>query len=177
MQKSTIERRAEDPELPPELRELLAIRLESSTTSTSKYNALLRGVHSDNGLRCDEAVLRRGAHRPVGGPRVPTGQPAAPRHAHTEEINEFIEAAKGDYEDLIVGDVMKLASSAIRGCIVAPPGKKLVSAISRTSRAARLRGSRARSGSCRRFATSTRARARISTRWPTAAPFTSTRAT
>jgi DNA polymerase len=126
MQKSTIKRRAEDPELPPELRELLAIRLESSTTSTSKYNALLRGVHSDNRLRstkqfCGAARTGRWAGRVF----QPDNLPRPGTHT-TEEINEFIEAAKGDYEDLIVGDVMKLASSAIRGCIVAPPGKKLV---------------------------------------------------
>jgi DNA polymerase len=51
MQADTIERRSADPDLPPELRELLAVRLQSCTTSTSKYQRLLRSVSSDGRLR------------------------------------------------------------------------------------------------------------------------------
>lgn len=126
MQKSTLERRVQDMNLPIELRELLATRLESSTTSVSKYNALIRGVTPDGRLCgtkqfCGAARTGRWAGRLFQPDNLP--RPGA--HS-TAEIDEFITAAKGDYEDLIDGDVMKLASSAIRGCIVAPPGKKLV---------------------------------------------------
>lgn len=125
MQKSTIERRAQDLDLPIELRELLAIRLESSTTSTSKYNALIRGVSDDGRLKGTKQFCGAGRTGRWAGR---TFQPDnLPRPGHElDEILEFIEAAKGDYEDLITGDVMKLASSAIRGAIVSSPGKKLV---------------------------------------------------
>ncbi|KCV27496.1 hypothetical protein L489_5542, partial [Bordetella bronchiseptica 00-P-2730] len=51
MQQSTLERRIADPDLPAELRELLGIRLQASTTSTSKYKTLAKGVSSDGRLR------------------------------------------------------------------------------------------------------------------------------
>jgi len=51
LQKDTIERGLEDPDLPDGLKELLRMRLQASTTSTSKYKALLRGVSSDGRMR------------------------------------------------------------------------------------------------------------------------------
>lgn len=51
MQGSTLERRIADPDLPAALRELLAVRLETSTTSTAKYKTLLRSVSADGRLR------------------------------------------------------------------------------------------------------------------------------
>jgi DNA polymerase len=43
-----------------------------------------------------------------------------------EIIDAGIEALKASCADLITDNVMELTSSAIRGCIIAPPGKKLV---------------------------------------------------
>ncbi|EEF4843317.1 DNA polymerase [Salmonella enterica] len=51
MQRSTLERRITDPDLPTAVKELLAIRLQASTTSTSKYKSLMKGVSSDGRLR------------------------------------------------------------------------------------------------------------------------------
>ncbi|HER1287647.1 TPA: hypothetical protein VJI20_003088 [Salmonella enterica subsp. enterica serovar Elomrane] len=51
MQRSTLERRITDPDLPSAVKELLAIRLQASTTSTSKYKSLMKGVSSDGRLR------------------------------------------------------------------------------------------------------------------------------
>lgn len=125
MQASTLERRCRDADLPIELRELLAIRMESSTTSTSKYKALLRGVSDDGRLK--GAIQFNGAGR-TGRSAGRVFQPHnLPRPAHEQaEIEEFIDAAKHDCEDLVTDDVMKLASSAIRGCVTAPPKKKLI---------------------------------------------------
>jgi len=125
MTASTIERRMRDPDLPQELKDLLALRLESATTSTSKYNALIRGVDPDNRLR--GTLQFNGAGR-TGRWAGRVFQPHnLPRPAHEQtEIDEFIEAAIGNYEDLLDGNVMKLASSALRGSIVAAPGKKLI---------------------------------------------------
>jgi DNA polymerase len=51
LQMSTLERRIADPDLPLELRELLAVRLQASTTSTSKYRTLAHGTSADGRLR------------------------------------------------------------------------------------------------------------------------------
>ncbi len=51
LQISTLERRIDDPDLPVELRELLAVRLQASKTSVSKYKRVLNGVSADGRLR------------------------------------------------------------------------------------------------------------------------------
>lgn len=125
MQADTIERRVADLDLPPELRELLAIRLQASTTSVAKYNKLLRGASADGRLRgtlqySGAQRTRRWAGRlfqPQNLPRPNLKQPV---------INQGIEALKAGCADLITDNVMELASNAIRGCLVAAPGKKLV---------------------------------------------------
>ena len=50
-----------------------------------------------------------------------------PRPNLKQEVIEFgIETLKANCADLFFDNVMEVASNAIRGCIVAPPGKKLV---------------------------------------------------
>ncbi len=125
MQKSTLERRISDPDIPLPLRELLAIRLQASTTSTSKYKALMNGVSADGRLRetlqfCGASRTGRWAGRlfqPQNLPRPTFDQ---------ETIDNGIEALKAGCADLIYDDIMQLTSSALRGCIMAPEGKKLV---------------------------------------------------
>lgn len=125
MQKSTLERRISDPDIPLPLRELLAIRLQASTTSTSKYKALMNGVSADGRLRgtlqfCGASRTGRWAGRlfqPQNLPRPTLNQ---------ETIDNGIEALKAGCADLIYDDIMQLTSSALRGCIMAPEGKKLV---------------------------------------------------
>lgn len=51
MQASTLERRLEDPDLPEGLRELLKIRIQACTSSTAKYQRILKSVSSDGRLR------------------------------------------------------------------------------------------------------------------------------
>jgi len=125
MQQSTLERRMADPDLPVELRELLGIRLQASTTSTSKYKTLAKGVSSDGRLR--GTLQFNGASR-TGRWAGRLFQPQnLPRPVlNQEDIDQGIEAMKADCADLLYTNVMELASSAIRGCIVAPEGKKLV---------------------------------------------------
>lgn len=125
MQQSTLERRIADPDLPAELRELLAIRLQASTTSTSKYKTLAKGVSSDGRLR--GTLQFNGASR-TGRWAGRLFQPQnLPRPVlKQDKIDLGIEALKADCEDLLFGNVMELTSSAIRGCIIAPRGKKLV---------------------------------------------------
>lgn len=121
----TVERRAADPDLPPELRELLALRLQASTTSAAKYATLLRGVSSDGRLR--GALQYSGAQRT----RRWSGRLFQPQNMPREsmpraDIEQGIVALKAGCADLVTDNVMALASNAVRGCLVAPAGRKLV---------------------------------------------------
>jgi DNA polymerase bacteriophage-type len=125
MQMATLERRIADPDLSPALRELLGIRLQASSTSTSKYKTLVRGTSVDSRLRgtlqfSGASRTRRWAGRlfqPQNLPRPVLAQ---------EDIELGIAAMLAGCADLAYDNVMELASSAIRGVIVAPKGKKLV---------------------------------------------------
>lgn len=125
---STLERRIDDPDLPPALRELLSLRLMTSTTSTSKYKALttaqtggrLRGTLQYNGA----SRTGRWAGRKFQPQNLPSrGLLPLPK------IREGIEAIKGGYVRVLGEDyfdnVMLLTASTIRGCITAPKGKRL----------------------------------------------------
>lgn len=125
MTADTLERRLEDPDLPDGVKELIAIRLQASTSSTSKYKKLIDCVSSDGRLRgtaqfCGASRTGRDAHRlfqPGNMPRPSMKQKA---------IEDGIRAIKADVADILYANPMEVASNAIRGCIVAPPGKKLV---------------------------------------------------
>lgn len=125
LQSATLERRVNDESLPWPVRELIAIRLQVSTTSNSKYNSLLKSVSSDGRLRgtlqfCGAARTKRWAGRTWQPQNLP--RPDMPRG----EIELGIEAMKGGVAHILFDEPMKLASNAIRGCIVAGEGKKLV---------------------------------------------------
>lgn len=124
--KDTLERRIADPEIPEGMRELLRVRLMASTSSTSKYKTLIRGVSSDGRLRGTlqfSGATRTG--RWAGRLFQPQNLPSRgllPAH----EVEVGIAALKADSADLLFDNVMHLTSSAIRGCIVAPASRKLV---------------------------------------------------
>lgn len=126
VQKATLERRIADPELPAELRELLIVRLQASSTSTSKYQSLLNGTMPDGRLRgtlqfAGASRTRRWAGRTFQPQNLPSkGLPSA------DEVDLGIAAMKGGFENEVFSNVMSAASFAVRGCIIAPPGKKLV---------------------------------------------------
>lgn len=125
MQAATLERRIDDPELPDGVRELLAIRLQASSTSVAKYKRLLSGMNADGRLRgtlqfCGAARTGRWAGRLVQLQNLP--RPTMP----AATIDAGVLALKADAADLAFGNVMSLCASAVRGFIVAPPGKKLV---------------------------------------------------
>lgn len=125
MQKSTLERRLNDDSLPVAVRELIAIRLQASTTSTAKYKALSLGTNTDGRLR--GTLQFNGASR-TGRWAGRLFQPQnLPRPILKQSvIDEGIEVLKLGCADLFYENVMELTSSAIRGCIQAPKGKKLV---------------------------------------------------
>jgi DNA polymerase len=125
MRTDTLERRLSDPSLPDGVRDLLGIRLAASTSSVSKYNRVVRSTSSDGYLR--GLIQFSGAGR--------TGRDAGrlfqPQNLmrptlEAEVIEEGMEAIKAGCADLITDNVMELCANAMRGVIIAPPGKKLV---------------------------------------------------
>lgn len=126
LRKSTVERRLADPDMPEGLRELLRIRLQACTTSTSKYRAILKG-HTDGRLR--GTIQFNGAGR-TGRRAGRTFQPQnLPRSSHGfDQVaqEQGITAIKGDVADLVTDNVMQLTADCIRGVVVATPGHKLV---------------------------------------------------
>lgn len=123
MRADTLRRRMEDPELPDAVKLLLAIRLESTKTSTAKYNSLVRAVSADGRLR--NTMQFAGAQRTArwaGRLFQPQNMPRPDMEA--DDIDLGIRALKAGVAD-VLGDVMRLTANAVRGCIVAPPGKKL----------------------------------------------------
>lgn len=125
LQKATLERRLEDPDLPEGLKELLRLRLDATTTSAAKYKTLLKAVSSDGRLRgilqfCGAGRTGRWAGRLFQPQNLP--RPTHKQH----EVDAAIAAIKADALDLICDDVMPRLSSCIRGSIIAPEGKKLV---------------------------------------------------
>ncbi|SPP31536.1 hypothetical protein ARAF_0668 [Arsenophonus endosymbiont of Aleurodicus floccissimus] len=123
MQASTLQRRIND--IPQALRELLSVRLQSYTTSTSKYKALLKSVSADRRLRWTKQFY--GASRTgrwAGRIFQPDNLPRPTLDQNT--LDNGIEALKAGCTELIFDDIMQLTSSVLRGCIVAPLGKKLV---------------------------------------------------
>ena len=125
LQKATLERRIDDPDLPEALKELLRMRLDATTTSVAKYKTLLKAVSSDGRLRgvlqfCGAARTGRWAGRVFQPQNLP-------RPSHKQrEIDQSIALTKADALDLAYTDVMARLSSCVRGSIIAPKGKKLV---------------------------------------------------
>lgn len=143
MTKSTLQRRIDDPELPAALRELLVLRLQATSTSTSKYKALINAVNADGRCRgtiqfCGAQRTGRGAGRtfqPHNLPRleqeiIASWHGISPRmlkeHHITEYLDTSVDAIKGGVADMLFNNVMKAASAVIRGCVVAPEGSRLV---------------------------------------------------
>jgi hypothetical protein len=125
MTSATLERRIKDEALPDELRELLAVRLESATGSVSKFKTLLRSVNADGRLR--GTMQFRGAAR-TGRVAHRLFQPGnMPRPTLSKELILIaIDAIKHDYVDLIFDDIMAACSNCIRSALIPGPGKKLV---------------------------------------------------
>lgn len=128
LQMATVERRINDPDIPIELKELLQIRLQASTSSTSKYKAMLKSVNSDGRIR--GMIQFAGAIRTARD----AGRTVQPQNFPSrglmdqEDIDIGVELLKADAADMVFDNVMHLTSSCLRSALIAPPGKKLVAA-------------------------------------------------
>ena len=122
LQMGTVEKYLADPAVPDALKELLEVRLQASSTSTRKYQTLINGVNDDGRLRGTlqfNGAARTGRwagrlFQPQNLPRPTLKQPM---------IDAGIEAIKAGIADMVTDNVMELASSAIRGTIIASPYK------------------------------------------------------
>lgn len=131
---TTIERAIDSEDLPDELKELLRLRLMATTSSTAKYNALLRSVSTtDSRLRgalqyCGAARTGRWAGRmfqPQNLPRTPDSFCDTWQAACVAAIKDGSIAMLARLLDIPVTDLL---SWVLRGAIVAAPGRKIVAA-------------------------------------------------
>ena len=123
--KGTVAQYLRAPTLDPQVRELLELRQQGAAASPAKYKALLRAMSRDGRLRgtiqfCGAARTRRDAGRIFQPQNLP--RPTLKR----KQIEAGIAAMKANCEDLLYDNVPELCMNAIRGCMVAPPGRKLV---------------------------------------------------
>jgi DNA polymerase len=126
LQKATLERLLTDDRIEEGVKDLLRLRLSAGTTSTAKYKTLVKAVGADGRLRgtlqFDGAARTR---RDAGRIFQPQNLPSRGLMPN-DQVQLGIEAVRADCADMLYPDVMHLLSSAIRGTIIAPPGKKLV---------------------------------------------------
>jgi DNA polymerase bacteriophage-type len=132
LKKDTLERRIGDENLPWQLRELLSIRLQASASSTSKYKKALKGMSSDGRARGCLQFSGASRTRRWSGKLLQPQNYFRPKigklkdEALQKEVELGIAAMKANCEDIIFDNVMEVASSSLRGMIIAPRGKKLV---------------------------------------------------
>lgn len=103
---------------------LLELRLEAAATSPAKYKALINGVSADGRLRGTlqfAGAIRTGRW----GGRVFQPQNLPRPKMKAADIEMGIEAIKQGIEDVLYDSPTELCKNAVRGCIIASPGKML----------------------------------------------------
>lgn len=125
LRRGTIDALLKRDDIPEEARKLLEIRARASVTSPAKYGVLMKATSSDGRLR--GTLQFAGASRTARwGGRLFQPQNLPRPTLEQEDIDAGILAMKADTEDLLFPDVMELCTSAVRGCLVAPEGRKLI---------------------------------------------------
>lgn len=123
--KATLERRLNDPDIPRGVKELLAIRLQATTTSTSKYLALKKATNGDG--RCRGTIQFGGASRTLRA----AGRTFQPQNLPSRglledyEIDFGVKALKDSDAGFYFPNIMKLLSSCVRGVLIPSEGKEL----------------------------------------------------
>jgi DNA polymerase bacteriophage-type len=121
----TVERRLEDESLPTHIKELLRIRQKASKASTAKYQRVLnqhvRGRLFNLLVFCGAMRTGRWAGRTIQPQNLPR-----PKHEAWDIAHAIKHFQNGTIEAYAPEDVLGLASSALRGLIIADKGRKLV---------------------------------------------------
>lgn len=125
LKKATLAKCLEDDDIPAPVKELIENRLEASSTAARKYNAVLNAVSPDGRVRGTLQFDGAGRTRRWAG-RTIQPQNMFKSKLKQKELDAGIELLKFDVADLMCEDVTTLCASAVRGVIIAPPGKKLV---------------------------------------------------
>ena len=125
MQKTTLERRLNDPDLPKEVHDLIALRLKSTKASVKKFTALKEATCEDGRLRgtlqfMGAARTGRWSGRIFQPQNLPRGT------MKPEEVDKCIAVLKSGLGNTLLDDVNDAVSNCIRGAVCAPEGKKLV---------------------------------------------------
>lgn len=129
MTSDTLKRRMDDPELPEAVKLLISIRLEASMASSSKYKALVNAVSGDGRLR--NTMQFAGAQRTTrwAGRVFQPQNMKRPDRDYSEEnagnVDHAITAVMAGILDLVTDEPMRALANVVRGCIVAPEGRKL----------------------------------------------------
>lgn len=124
--KDTFTQMRKDPSLDPRLAELMDLSMAANRTSTAKYASLDPAIQDDGRFRgglqfAGASRTRRWAGRLFQPQNLPSrGLPDA------EEVEQYIECLKLGTHDLLFNNLMLFGAAALRGCVIAPPGKKLV---------------------------------------------------
>lgn len=122
---STLERRLEDEDLPPPVRELIALRMQSAKTSVTKFTTLGNAVSADGRLRgCLQFMGAARTGRWTGKLFQPQNLPRGTMKPYA--VERGIAALKAGVADLLYDDIPSLVSNCLRGAIIAPSGRKLV---------------------------------------------------
>lgn len=121
----TVSRRLEDESLPEHIKELLRIRQQASKASSAKYQRAL-DQHVGGRLRnllvfCGAARTGRWAGRTLQPQNLPR-----PKHLPIDIEYAIKHFRAGTIFDYATDEVMGLASSCLRGIIVAPAGRRLI---------------------------------------------------
>lgn len=123
--KATFTQMLREPGLDPRLAELMNLSMAANKTSTAKYAALDPAVGPDGRFRgglqfAGAGRTRRWAGRLFQPQNLPSRGLPKP-----EQVEDYIHHLKQDTHALFFDDLMLYGAAALRGCVVAAPGKKL----------------------------------------------------
>jgi len=121
---ATVERRLEDETLPEHIKELLRVRQQASKASTAKYQRVLN-QQVDERLRNLLVFCGARPGRWAGRTLQPHNLPR-PKHEQWDIAHAITRFHDGTIESYAPDDILGLASSALRGLLIAAPGCKLV---------------------------------------------------
>lgn len=113
-------------QIPADVREMMELAIAANKTSTAKYAALDPAVSTDGRFRgglqfAGAGRTRRWAGRLYQPQNLPSrGLPPA------ASIERYIECLKSGIHTLFFDNLMLYGAAALRGCVIAPPERKLV---------------------------------------------------
>lgn len=124
--KADVEEALNNADILDPVKRILCIRQAASKTSAAKYTSLINAVASNGRLKGTLQMDGASRTRRWGGRIFQPHNLPRPLKEFKKEIDRGIEAMKAGCADLLYSNIMGLAASAIRGSVIAAPGKKLV---------------------------------------------------